>query len=29
MHSIRELAGTADAHMLYRILRRFFGTLRL
>jgi aspartyl aminopeptidase len=29
MHSIRELAGTADAYMLYRILRRFFGTLRL
>lgn len=29
MHSIRELAGTADAYMLYRILRRFFGTRRL
>ncbi len=29
MHSIRELVGTADAYKLYRILRRFFGTLRL
>ena len=29
MHSIRELAGTADAYHLHRILHRFFGTARL
>ena len=29
MHSIREVAGTADAFNLSRILRRFFGTARL
>ncbi len=29
MHSIRELAGTADAFNLSRILRRFFGTARI
>lgn len=29
MHSIRELAGTADAFSLNRVLRRFFGTARL
>lgn len=29
MHSIRELAGSADAHGLYRILRRFMTQERL
>ncbi len=29
MHSVRELAGTADAFNLSRVLRRFFGTARL
>jgi aspartyl aminopeptidase len=29
MHSIRELAGTADAHALYRVLGRFLATERL
>jgi aspartyl aminopeptidase len=29
MHSIRELAGTADAFNLSKVLRRFFGTSRL
>ena len=29
MHSIRELAGTADAHALYRVLGRFLVTERL
>lgn len=27
MHSIRELAGQKDAHMLYRVLKRFFQRL--
>ncbi|MDX1812336.1 MAG: M18 family aminopeptidase, partial [Gammaproteobacteria bacterium] len=25
MHSIRELAGQKDAHMLYRVLKRFYN----
>ena len=29
MHSIREVAGTADAFNLSRILRRFFGAERI
>ena len=29
MHSVRELAGTADAFNLSRVLRRFFDTARL
>ncbi len=29
MHSVRELAGTADAFNLSRVLRHFFGTARL
>ena len=29
MHSIREMAGTADAHALYRVLGRFLATERL
>ena len=29
MHSIREVAGTADALHLHRILQRFFDTERV
>ena len=29
MHSIRELAGTVDAHALYQVLTRFLATERL
>jgi aspartyl aminopeptidase len=29
MHSIRELAGVADAHALYRIIKRFYAKARV
>jgi len=29
MHSIRELAGVADAHALYRIVKRFYAKARV
>lgn len=29
MHSIRELAGVADAHALYRIIKRFYAKARI
>jgi aspartyl aminopeptidase len=29
MHSIRELAGVADAHSLYRIVKRFYAKARV
>jgi len=29
MHSIREMAGSEDAHLLYRVCRRFYASERL